>query len=118
MSIIDPASSNTDIWIYDTARGRRTRFTFDPAAERAAVWSPDGDAVIFNSARRGHFDLYRKASNGAGAEELLYSDKYEKFPTSVSPDGRFLLYYTQGEPNEIWVLPGPLGPAARQNRTG
>jgi hypothetical protein len=33
------APGTDDLWIYDTARGIPTRFTFDPE-DRGAVWSP------------------------------------------------------------------------------
>jgi serine/threonine protein kinase/Tol biopolymer transport system component len=112
VSVTDASSGNTDIWIYDAARGLRTRFTFDPAAENEAVWSPDGAQIVFNSSRKGHFDLYRKPSNGTGTEELLYADTRDKFPLSWSPDGKALIYYTQGDPQtglDLWILPNPLG---------
>jgi len=93
--------NNSDIWIYDLARGLRTRFTFDPAPEQEAVWSPDGRTIVFNSNRKGHFDLYRKNADGTGAEELLYGDGLDKSPTSWSPDGKFLLYNSNN--GDIWV---------------
>ena len=102
------SGNNTDLWIYDLVRGLRMRFTFDPAVERGAVWSPDGRGIIFNSNRKGHYDLYRKASDGPGAEELLYADNLVKDVTSWSPDGKFLLYTANGDPKtgqDIWVLP-------------
>ena len=100
--------NNAGIWIYDAARGLRTRFTFDPAAESFPVWSPDGHSIIFASTRNQHLNLYRKSSDGAGAEELLYSDNLEKTPTSWSPDDKFLLYHANGAGvgrNAVWVLP-------------
>jgi eukaryotic-like serine/threonine-protein kinase len=99
--------NNVAIWIYDVARGLRTRFTFDPAADERPVWSPDGRSIAFASTRNAHNDLYRKSSDGTGAEELLYSDNLEKYPTSWSPDGKFLLYNAPGvgTGNNIWVLP-------------
>jgi hypothetical protein len=38
----------------------------------AAIWSPDGRTIVFDSDRHGHADLYRKASDGTGggAEEV------------------------------------------------
>jgi Tol biopolymer transport system component len=112
VSVTDPANSNLDIWIYNVARNMRTRFTLDSTAERDAVWSPDGKTIIFSSARKGHYDLYRKPANGTGIEELLYADSLEKVPMSCSPDGRFLLFSSTGDPvtgSDLWILPDPLG---------
>ncbi len=111
--------SNGNIWTYDVSRGLRTRFTFDPAYVGSPVWSPDGRSIVFRSNRKGHFDLYRKSANGAGSEELLYADNLEKFPTSWSADGKFLLYDTgfSRAAAALWALPltpqrqgGPLKP--------
>jgi Tol biopolymer transport system component len=79
--------------------------------EQASIWSPDGETIIFDSTRSGPGDLFRKKSNGAGAEELLYSDNLTKIPTSWSPDGRFLLFQTTSDKtgSDIWVLSDPLG---------
>jgi Tol biopolymer transport system component len=105
--------SNMDIWLYDAVRGPRTRFTSDPATESEAIWSPDGRTIVFASDRKGHLDLYRKSANLSGAEEPLYIDNLEKRPSSISPDGKFLLYYNLGDPktgSDLWILPDPLGP--------
>jgi Tol biopolymer transport system component len=101
-------STGIDIWICDVSRGLLTRFTFDPANDSSPVWSPDGRSIIFRSNRKGHFDLYRKAANGVGTEELLYADNLDKLPTSWSADGTLLLYYAGGGPGkgqDLWVLP-------------
>jgi serine/threonine protein kinase/dipeptidyl aminopeptidase/acylaminoacyl peptidase len=111
-SLHDPVSRNVDIWIFDIGRGFRRRFTFDPANEFDAVWSPDGATIIFSSDRGGIFGLYRKAANGLGAEELLYSSERPAWPMSWSADGKFLLFETTESPGgDLWVLPQPLGPA-------
>jgi Tol biopolymer transport system component len=95
-----------DLWKYDVARGLPTRFTFDPAGEYYGVWSPDGRSVIFNSTRKGHYDLYRKSASNAGADELVYADDTDKVPTSWSSVGKFLLYFTGGRARKIlWTLP-------------
>jgi eukaryotic-like serine/threonine-protein kinase len=107
VNIPDQAGKGRDIWLYDVARGLRTRFTFDPADELTSLWSPDGSRVVFNSRRNGHMDLYQKASNGAGAEEVLLQDNLDKYPVSWSPDGQFILYVRGGGPtgNDLFVLP-------------
>ncbi len=88
-------------------RNLRTRFTFDPADELSLAWSPDRSRVVFNSKRKGHFDLYVKAASGAGTETLLYEDGRDKFPISWAPDGQHLLYVSSGGPttNDLFVLP-------------
>jgi serine/threonine protein kinase len=96
---------NYDLWLFDVARGLPTRFTSDPGGEYYGVWSPDGLSVILNSTRKGHYDLFRGANN-AGSEEVLYADDTNKVPTSWSPNGKHLLYFTGGGPrHEIFVLP-------------
>jgi Tol biopolymer transport system component len=101
------SGNNQDIWIYDLLRGLRTRFTFDAAVESEAVWSPDGRTIAFSSNRKGHEDLYRKASDGTGVEELLFADDLDKRPKSWSPDGKFLLYsaVSPKTQDDIWILP-------------
>jgi Tol biopolymer transport system component len=105
VSVSERAGAN--IWFYELARGLKTPFTFGSAQARAQVWSPDGGSIVFNSNRKGHFDLYRKASSGAASEELLVESNLHKSPTSFSPDGRFLLY-TVTDPKtrgDVWVKP-------------
>ena len=115
-----PAGSaqGRDIWLMDIARGLRTRFTFDAADELTTAWSPDSSRIVFSSRRKGHLDLYVKASSGAGDEEVLLADNLEKHPLSWSPDGRFLPYLSAGGPGrtDMWVLPmsGTSAPEGRK----
>jgi eukaryotic-like serine/threonine-protein kinase len=107
MSIFDPAQRNRDIWLFDVARGLRTRFTFDPAEEWSPIWSPDGNHVVFNSRRKGPLDLYQKATSGPGVEEELLVSSLDKFPLDWSPDGRFILFSVADLKTglDLWVLP-------------
>lgn len=108
ISVFDLARRSRDIWFVDIARGLRTRFTFDAAAEQASVWSPDGNRIVFNSRRKGHFDLYMKASSGAGADEELLATNLDKTPLDWSPDGRLILVGSFLDPqtrNDLWILP-------------
>jgi len=108
LAVDQTETKNADIWMYEMARGARTRFTFDTAKDVAPVWSPDGNSVAFASSRKGHFDLYRKPADGSNPEELLYTDGDDKFPASWSSDGKYLLFNRQSgkEPHySLWVLP-------------
>jgi Tol biopolymer transport system component len=105
VAVLDPATGNRDIWLVDIARGVRTRFTFDSANERRAVWSPDATRVIFDSIRKGTYDLYQKSSTGNGSEETILQTEREDFPSSWSPDGSSLLYRSAGQWGDLWLLP-------------
>ena len=107
VAIVDPQNGNQDIWLYEVARGLRTRFTVDPGDERSPVWLPDGSRIVFSSNRKGHIDLYQKSASGVGSDELLLESDLEKHPMSWSPDGRFLLYSTVDPKTKVdlWVLP-------------
>jgi eukaryotic-like serine/threonine-protein kinase len=109
---MDPQTQNRDIWLLDVATGKTTRFTSDPGWDAFPTWSPDGSRIIFTSNRGGVYDLYQKASNGTGTEELFYKSSEGKGPTSWSPDGRFLLYYSLGQPTHVKLLSFS-GPADR-----
>jgi Tol biopolymer transport system component len=108
VSVLDPRVGPPDIWIYDVARGLRSRFTFDPAADRWPVFSPDGTRVAFSSNRTGQFNLYVRSLAGSGVEEPILESDHDKVPTDWSADGRYLLYETRGDPNtqsDVWALP-------------
>jgi serine/threonine protein kinase len=102
---------NWDVWLLDLGRNTSTRLTYDQVRATFPVWSADGSSVIFGSIREGETNLYLKLASGAGGERLLVKStaeyKYEKYATSWSRDGRFLLYTTENPEtkNDLWVLP-------------
>ena len=97
-----------DISLLDFARGVRTRLTFRQSPGSFPVWTPDGAQIIFASGN-GLNTLYEKSASGAGDEkELLKKPGEILLPSSVSHDGRFLLYYTANTEktgSDLWALP-------------
>jgi Tol biopolymer transport system component len=100
-------NGNTDVWILDIDRGLFNRFTFDPAADGAPEWSPDGSRIAFNSNRSGVYDLYLKPATGAGTEQLILATPQNKAPVDWSQDGQLLLFRTPGLTTgfDLWALP-------------
>jgi serine/threonine protein kinase len=117
-------AGETDIWVLDLARGVRTRLTFGPVGNTDPLWSPDGGWIAYVSARDGRYSIYRKHSDGSGAEELLVSDQLQIALTDWSRDGKFLLYSRPlsgvGPIRETWSLPleGDRKPALVLDRGG
>jgi serine/threonine protein kinase len=95
---------NTDVWLFEGERTRR--FTFEASSEANAVWSPDGNQIMFRSRRGAAQNLYVKASSGVGNEQLLLESSLDKVANSWSPDG-FILYnvYHPQSGQDVWVLP-------------
>ena len=100
------AAGHLEIYIYDLARGTKSQFSFSQTRDDDPIWSPDGNTIVFDSARSGKIDLYTRPANGARQEELLYHDDLDKYPSSWSSDGKYLAYETIGGGHfDIWVMP-------------
>ena len=101
-------ANGSTIWLYEFARHTVERFTFDPAGNLGAVWSPKGDRIAFCSNRGAAVsNLFVKSASGAGQDEPLLSNGAIKIASSWSPDGRYLVYEeidSKGK-SDIWVLP-------------
>jgi serine/threonine-protein kinase len=84
----------SDIWIRDFQRGTVTRLTLDPTADRAPLWTPDGQRIIFSTARTGRNALFWQAANGTGTAEKLFESDSQVVANAVSRDGKRLIVRT------------------------
>ncbi len=101
------ASGAADVWQVDLERNVSTRLTATPNPKTAAIYSPDGKHIVFASTRSAFTDLYRRAADGSGSDELLLASESRKVPGSISPDGSVLLFGQSTTANgpDIWALP-------------
>jgi hypothetical protein len=67
------------------------RLTLDERTNYPHAWTADGREVIFESDRRGNFDLFKQDINRRTPETLVATPLTEILP-QLSPDGRFVLY--------------------------
>jgi Tol biopolymer transport system component len=108
MSISD--GRQVDIWVYDWERDILTRVTTDPAPDLAPVWTPDGTALVYGSARggAGTANLYWQRADGTGAAELLTTSDQSQLPDSFDPEGKVLVFH-EGDPTrgrqQLGMLP-------------
>ncbi len=114
ISLVDPKTSNPDVWLVDRERGSTSRFTFGQALNASAVWSPDGAWIAFRTNPTGLTELYRKSAAGGGNEEPVLSGEAERSaqiasarlaPSDWSPDGRDILFAAPGAGSgyDLWL---------------
>ena len=107
--------AQADIWVVDLVQGSETRLTTDPANDLNPVWSPDGRRIAFSSNREGTTNLYVRAADGAGSDELLLKTGERKTPLDWSRDDRFLLFgVVTAKGTDVWVLPIEAAPGGQR----
>jgi Tol biopolymer transport system component len=110
MTINDPSTGLPDIWIFDLARGNRTRFTFGPGSNDEPVWSPDGTRIAYSRTEKSiATTVVIRPASGAGGEEVVLRAEGRWFPTSWSPDGRHLALQVRRANTktkyDVWLAP-------------
>src|SRR5262249_27875601 len=91
---------DTDIWMYDVARGATARFT-SGGRDFWPRWTPGGPHLAFTSTRDGPAAPFWQAVDGDGRDEMLADDG---LPSAFSPDGKQLAFVRQGSNVRIWTL--------------
>ena len=102
-------SGMNDVWSLDLARGVSTRLTFGPTGNTFPVWSPDGKWIAYSSLRPSGTGIYRRPTDGSGAEELLFADPNGASfaPDDWSHDGKTLFFSPNvfmQKADGIWAL--------------
>ena len=108
IGVMDPQKTQLDLWIRDLGRGVTSRLTFESGDELNAVWSPDGQRLVFASNRSGSFRALVRLASGLGAAESLAAtsgiDAAAIGPTDWSRDGKRLTIGALGSGNwDIWT---------------
>ena len=103
MTIDGPEYQNLHVYRIPERRWQQFAAAHD---EKAPVWSPAGDRLVFASNRDGAFNLYVMPADGEGRERVTWSPN-QQLPFSWSHDGRFIAYQEQDRENSwsIWILP-------------
>jgi serine/threonine-protein kinase len=88
-----------DLWMWDVQRASLSRLTFDPAQDIIPTWTPDGQRLLFGSARAGPRNIYEQAADGSGVARQLHVSPNFQDATSVSPDGTRIVL-NEATPNQ------------------
>ena len=94
------AAGQSNVWIFDFVREAILRLTFE-GRSGWPVWSRDSGEMIFASNRSGtSWDIYRKPTDGTGAEAPILIKPLLQIPHAVS-DTRGLLALTEIGPSSF-----------------
>ncbi len=106
VAVEDPKLGTLDIWLYGLDRRTKRRLTLDSGWENHPVWTPDGSRLLYAWDRIGWPDIYVRTIDGAGEDELIVAEPDVQFPRDVSPDGKWLLYFTRADISnngDLWL---------------
>jgi len=110
----DLENESADLFVFDVATGKATRFTTSVRTEfvETPVWSPDGSRLVYVAMRKGQEGVYARAADGRGTEELLYKNPGAFMSlTDWSSDGRFLTFAISDlKGGSLYILPLEGGP--------
>jgi Tol biopolymer transport system component len=95
--------------MYDFARNTLNPLGASSGSSQAPVWTRDGARVIYRATRKGLRNVYWRAADGSGDEEALTTKaSVIQSPSSVSPDGQWLVFTESGTHEAggrgIWVM--------------
>jgi len=112
------AGAEQDVWVHDLDRGTFSPLTREPGVDRAPLWTPDGDDIVFTSSRDGGaINLYQRSADGTGPATRLATSDNAQFPYAWSPNGQDLIFVeqTQGADTtlNIHLLPMVADPRPR-----
>jgi len=88
-------ATQADVWTYDFVRATMSRLTTDPAPDSRPLWTPDGQRIVFTSARAGYPEMFWRPADGTGGDERLLArgrDLLDLRANGWSADGRQLLF--------------------------
>jgi Tol biopolymer transport system component len=85
-------STKADIWLMSADGSSRRNLTEAvDANDGVAAFSPDGQRIVFRSARDGNFDLYLMDRDGGNVVRLTNTEARENFPV-FSPSGDEIVF--------------------------
>jgi hypothetical protein len=92
-----PGSNMFDLYVADADGANARRLTADSALVRSPAFvRPNGDQIVFESARGGKPQLYLINKDGTGRRQLTSGDNPNTQP-DVSPDGKKILFVSLRE---------------------
>jgi serine/threonine-protein kinase len=92
-----------DIWVQDLDSGTAARLTSSPGVNDSPVWTEDGRSIIFRSVGQPNPGIYVVRADGSAETRRLADLSMGLFPSSLSPDGKWLAIWDIRRSGPIWI---------------
>jgi Tol biopolymer transport system component/tRNA A-37 threonylcarbamoyl transferase component Bud32 len=93
-----------DIWLYEVGRRVLTRLTRAGASAFNPVWMPDSRSILHIN-EDPVYDIHRVPIDGSAASAPVVVTPWDKSPSAISSDGRFLAYSEYRNVDRIYIAP-------------
>src|SRR5262245_45674138 len=93
-----------DIWVQNLDLGNASPLTL-PGVNDSPEWTVDGQSLIFRSVNQPNQGIYLAAADGSGKPRRLLDLSTGLFPSSFSPDGKWLASWEFSKGGAIWTAP-------------
>jgi len=108
-AIVQIREGTTTLWLFDLERNAVTPIGASAGSSQAPLFTADGTRVIYRATQKGLRNLSWRRADGSGDEERLTTKPdVSQTPTSVSSDGRWLVFNENGGQESggvgIWMM--------------
>jgi Tol biopolymer transport system component/tRNA A-37 threonylcarbamoyl transferase component Bud32 len=79
-------------WVWNIANQTLSRITVDGEDPRYAIWSADSRRLFYSTGAGGRRKLTARMADGSGGAEELLPLVANVYPSTASPDGRYLVF--------------------------
>jgi hypothetical protein len=101
------SGKGADLYTYELQRDVALRLTYSGQTNADAVWTADGKYLLFRGRHAAGFAIWWIRTDGTGQPvRLLDVDVGDLGPSSLSPDGRLLVYSARGDSGsfDMWTV--------------
>ena len=92
MILFTSQGTHREIWLADVAKHAVAPLLKSDGDVFDAMWFPDSRSFVYTREVQGAFTMYRSSIDGATSDTRLFGDRYDKFPSAVSADGRTIWF--------------------------